>query len=102
MLIKIVDSGPDDDQTTIDLDYLSARTTFDGTTFTFENNETFTSHLVSLWVNNATHHQRYDVNIFINAGEALTYLSNNVSLSDRPFIIKVITERGNGAIYSQV
>lgn len=102
MLIKLVDNGPDDDQTTIDIDYLSVRIIFGGTTFTFENKEALTSHLVSLWVNNATHHKRYDVNIFINAGEALTYLNNNVSLPDKPFIIKVITERGNVAIYSKI
>jgi hypothetical protein len=68
--------------------------------FTFENEGSFTSHLVALWVDNSTAHQRYDVSIFVNAGDTVTYSSADVSLPEKPYTVKIVTERGNVAIYS--
>jgi hypothetical protein len=68
--------------------------------FTFENDGSFTSHLVALWVDNSTTHQRYDVSIFVNAGDTVTYFSADVSLPEKPYTVKIVTERGNVAVYS--
>ena len=72
-----------------------------GTKFTFQNKGSLTSHLVSLWVNNSTHHQRYDINIFVNSGDTISYIRNDISLPNEPYTVKVVTERGNIAIYSE-
>jgi hypothetical protein len=72
----------------------------EGTLFTFENEGSLTLHVVSLWVNNSTQHQRYDVNIFLNSGETMSLTYSNVTLPDKPYDVKVITERGNTAVFA--
>lgn len=98
--VKIVDEGPDASQTTVEIDFSAVRVAIDGTKLTFENKEALSCHLVSLWVNNSTHHQRYDINIFINSGEKTSYFRIDITLPQKPYIIKVVTERGNIAVYS--
>jgi len=71
-----------------------------GTSFTSENTGSLTSHLVSLWINNATHHQRYDTNIFINSGDTESYIRSDVTLPNKPYTVKVVTERGNTAVFA--
>jgi len=99
--VKIVDEGADADQTTLDLDFLAIRVTLDGTMFTFENQGSSTSHLISLWVINSTNHQRYDIDVFINSGDVTSNLRGDISLPEKPFMIKVVTERGNVAVFSE-
>jgi len=71
-----------------------------GTLFTFKNGGSLTSHLVSLWVNNSTHHERYDISILVNAGDTISYIRSDISLPNKPYTVKVVTERGNTAVYS--
>ena len=100
MYVKVHDEGPDGFQTTIDIDFLGVRVMTDWASFTFENKGSVTAHLVSLWVINSTSHQRYDINVFINSGETLSYLSTDIRLPDGQYTVKVVTERGNIAVYS--
>lgn len=71
-----------------------------GTLFTFRNSGSLTTHLVSLWIINSTVHRRYEIDVFINLGETLSYLHTDVHLPDGQHLVKVITERGNIAVYS--
>jgi len=100
MYIKIVDEGADSNQTIIDIDFLAVRVGINGTKFTFQNEGPLTSHLVSLWVTNSTHHQRYDVNIFVNSGDRMYYIRGDISLPNKPYVVKVVTERGNTAVFT--
>jgi hypothetical protein len=70
-------------------------------TIKLKNEGSLTVHIVSLWVNNATLHKRYDVDLFINPGETLPYTSADIALPEGNYIIKVVTERGNIAVYSK-
>jgi hypothetical protein len=99
--VSLIDEGTDANQTTINLDFLAVRVKVDGAgaKFTFQNEGSSTSHLVSLWINNATYHNRYDVNIFINAGDILSYTRVDIILPNQA-LVKVVTERGNIAVYS--
>jgi len=91
--MRIDDSGlPVADQT---------RVTLSLEIFTFKNKGSFTSHLVSLWVNNSTYHQRYAIDVLVNLGETLSYLSVDIRLPDGQYVVKVVTERGNLAVYSE-
>jgi hypothetical protein len=72
-----------------------------GVTIKLKNEGSLTVHVVSLWVNNATVHKRYDVEVFINPGETLPYTRADVALPEGNYIIKVVTERGNIAVYSK-
>ena len=100
MYIKLHDEGRDFNQTTIEIDFLGISATIDGARFTFKNAGSSTVHLVSLWITNSTNHKRYDINIFINSGETLSYPRVDISLPSEQYVVKVVTERGNVAIYS--
>jgi hypothetical protein len=69
-----------------------------GTLFTFKNEGSLTLYIVSLWVNNSTLHQRYNIDIFINSGDTASHTYSDVILPDKPYDVKVITERGNTAM----
>jgi hypothetical protein len=71
-----------------------------GSQFTFQNSGGLTVHLVSLWIINSTDHQRYEINIFVNSAETKNYLNADVSLPTGSYTVKVVTERGNTAVYS--
>jgi hypothetical protein len=98
--IKVFDYGVDGNKTTIDIDFLATRVVIDGTQFAFENTGSVTSHIVALWVDNSTQHQRYQVSLFINSGETISYFTFNVNLPEEPYTVKIVTERGNLAVYS--
>ncbi len=100
MYVKIVDTGPDATQTTIDIDFLGVQVRIDWTRLTFKNDGSLTAHLVSLWVINSTIHRRYDLNILVNSGETLSYTRSYISLPRGEYMIKVVTMRGNIAVYS--
>jgi hypothetical protein len=69
-----------------------------GALITLENDGSLTCHIVSVWVNNSTIHQRYTVNTFINSGETLSQAYSPISLPNGSYTIRVSTERGNMAV----
>jgi hypothetical protein len=71
-----------------------------GSQFTFQNDGSLTVHLVSLWIINSTDHQRYDISVFVNSAETKDYLRSDIALPTDDYIVKVVTERGNMAVYS--
>jgi hypothetical protein len=98
--IKFVDSGADSNKTTVDVDFLGVSVKIDGTQFTFKNDGGFTLHLVSLWISNSTDHQRYDISVFVNSADTKNYLRTDISLPTGGYSVRVVTERGNTAVYS--
>ena len=71
-----------------------------GSQYTFKNEGGLTVHLVSLWINNSTLHQRYNINVFVNSAETKTYLREDIPMPKGIYTVKVVTERGNMAVYS--
>jgi hypothetical protein len=101
MFIKIHDEGLDSIRTSVDIDFLAVRVVGNGSLFTFQNKGSRTIHLVSLWIANSMQHRRYDMDEFVNSGETSYYLRPDISLPfGSSFTVKVITERGNSAIYT--
>jgi hypothetical protein len=82
------------------VEIVSVANTVDGTTFTLQNKGSVTAHLVSLWVDSATIHQRYDMNLFINAGDSVNYTLSDIGLVDNASIVKVITDRGTVSMFN--
>ena len=99
--VQFSDQAQDSTSTTIDIDFLGVRTVFDRARFSFKNEGPLTSHLISLWVNNATNHRRYDINLFVNSGENVAYVRLDISLSMENFVVKVVTEKGNLAVFAE-
>jgi hypothetical protein len=98
---KFVDQDTDSEQTSVDIDFLGIRVKLDGPVqFTFENDGGLTVHLVSLWINNSTLHQRYNINVFVNSAETKTSLREDIPIPTGIYTVKVVTERGNIAVYS--
>ena len=98
--VRIFDQGGDSDQTTIDIDFLGINVKTDGTQFSFENDGSLTVRLVSLWITNSTYHQRYDIDFLLNSGATKSYVSYEVELPTGDYIVKVVTELGNNAVFS--
>ncbi|MEM3759906.1 MAG: hypothetical protein QXZ02_02190 [Candidatus Bathyarchaeia archaeon] len=100
MRIKFCDAGLDANQTTVDIDFFAVRAIIDGASFDLKNSGPITTHIVSIWIINATNHQRYNANFFINAGEDAVYIRADISLPEE-FIAKVVTDRGNIAVFTE-
>ncbi len=98
--IKIKGTKTGATQFDLNVDWIEIRETKRGTLITFENGGSLTSHVVSLWVNNSTSHQRYDIDFFVAPGETATYFCGNAVLSGGSYTLKVSTERGNAGVFS--
>lgn len=100
MYVKFTDGQPDPNQTTIDIDYLAVRALVKGTTITVQNTGSLTAHLVSLWISNSTSHQRYDLDTYVNSGHTTQIIRSDITLPSTSSVIKIVTEKGNTAVYS--
>lgn len=92
---------PSGAQTEISVDFLGVRVKVKWTSFTFSNEGPLTTHIVSLWVINSTYHKRYDVDFFVNSGENATYTQTVTDLPAESFLAKIVTERGNLAVFKK-
>jgi Na+-transporting NADH:ubiquinone oxidoreductase subunit NqrC len=72
-----------------------------GLSIDVKNTGAISLHLVAVWVSDSTEHQRYDVDLFLNAGESTTYNRTDIALPQGAFLAKVATERGNIAVFSE-
>jgi hypothetical protein len=100
VLVKVLDDGLSSNQTTVDIDFLGVRLVINATRFIFQNEGPLTSHLVALWIDNSTLHRRYDISVFVSEGETMSYFRSDISLPNNFCVIKVVTERGNIAVFS--
>ncbi|MEM3640466.1 MAG: hypothetical protein QXH37_00860 [Candidatus Bathyarchaeia archaeon] len=100
LLIEFFDEGLDVNQTVVEIDFFAVRAIINGASFDLRNNSPITTHIVSIWIINATYHQRYNANWFINAGEDAVYIRADISLPEE-FIAKVVTERGNITVFTE-
>jgi len=100
MLVKIHDELPAQPRKSIDIDFLGVRVAVNGALFTLQNKGSHTAHLVSIWINNSTTHERYDIDIFVNSGETFSYQRVDIPLPNGHYNVKLVTERGNAAVYA--
>jgi hypothetical protein len=71
-----------------------------GILMTIKNEGTLTSHIVAVWTNTATVHQRVDQDEYLNSGETNMFFFEDLTYVSTQGLIKVVTERGNLAVYS--
>jgi hypothetical protein len=101
MRIEFFDEGISINQTIVGIDFFGARAIMDATRLAIKNSSPLTLHIVALWITNTTIHQRYSANLFMNSGEYATYVRADIRLPQDVFIAKVVTERGNIAVFSK-
>ncbi len=99
--IKVKGVKDTDSQFDFKADWIEFSVLTKGTVFTFKNEGAPTAHLVSLWVNNSTQHQRLDISLFVNYGDTAFYYRSDINLPNKPYVVKVVTERGNIAVFSE-
>jgi len=99
--VKVVDRNIGDNVLTLlNIDLLAIRVILKGSCFKFRNSGFLTAHVVALWViDSANNHTRYEMNLFLNQREAITYWTD-ITWSSGSYVIKVVTARGNIAIVS--
>jgi hypothetical protein len=99
MRIQFCDANLDANQTTVDIDFFGVRAIINGTQIKLKNSGSVTTHIVSIWMINSTTHARHDANYFINVGEEATYIRADIKLPEGDFTAKIVTERGNIAVF---
>ena len=72
-----------------------------GTSMDIENTGPLSLHIVAVWISTSTTHQRYDADLVLNSGESVTYDRDDIEFPKDAFVAKVVTERGNIAIFSE-
>jgi hypothetical protein len=100
MRIEFFDEGLNTNQTVVGIDFFGVRALMSGTLLEIKNSSPLTIHIVAIWITDATTHQRYSADLFLNSGESLAYVNSDINLPQHTFIAKVITERGNIAVFS--
>ena len=100
IIIRISDQQPDPTRTNIDVDFLAVKAIVDGAVFTFQNQGSRTAHIVSIWVNDAAVHRRYETDLFVSSGETYSYARPDIQLPNEQYTARIISERGNVAVYA--
>ena len=72
-----------------------------GISMNIKNTGAISLHVVAVWVSNATLHQRYEADVFLNAGETVTYKLTDITVPEGTILTKVVTERGTMAVFSE-
>lgn len=72
-----------------------------GTRMDIENAGSPSLHIVAVWISTSTTHQRYYADLFLNSGESLTYDRDDIEFPKGAFVAKIVTDRGNIAIFSK-
>jgi len=98
--LAFFDEGLNTNQTIVGIDFLGVRTLTNGTLLKIKNSSPLTIHIVAVWIADATTHQRYSADLFLNSGETAEYIRMDVGLPQNAFVAKVVTERGNIAVFS--
>jgi predicted PurR-regulated permease PerM len=70
-----------------------------GTSIDIKNTGPLSLHIVAVWVSTSTTHQRYSADLFLNSGESVTYIRDDIGF-EKDALVKVVTERGNVAVFS--
>jgi hypothetical protein len=101
ILIEFVDEGVSTSQAVVGVDFLAVTAIIDGVSLEVRNASPLSIHIVAVWINNSTDHQRYSADFFMNAGETATYVRGDIQMPQELLLAKVVTERGNTAVFSE-
>jgi hypothetical protein len=101
MRIEFSDEGLSTNQTEVGIDFLAVRAIIDGTRIDLKNLSPLSLHIVAVWITNSASHQRFNADLFLNPGESITYIRSDITLPLDFLLAKVVTERGNSAVFSE-
>lgn len=101
--IKIIffDERADANQTSVDIDFFGVRLVINKARFSFTNEGSMVSHIVSIWTINSTLHNRHNADLFIDSEPSPVYIELAIDLPADSFTVKAVTERGNIAVFNK-
>ncbi|MEM2676880.1 MAG: hypothetical protein QXJ77_03125 [Candidatus Bathyarchaeia archaeon] len=100
--IALRDENSDSTPTTVSINTFTLEATLKyGVVLTLKNEGASTVHIVAIWVTTRKTHIRYDADFFISPGETVDYAWENIPLPMEDFTVKIVTERGNMAVFSR-
>jgi hypothetical protein len=73
-----------------------------GTSIEIKNSGPDGVHVVAAWIIDPYGHKRFTADMFLNPGETGTYLLEEVELPKDYLLVRIVTERGNMAVYSPI
>ncbi len=71
-----------------------------GFKFEIRNSGPLTVHVIAIWVENATSHQRFEMDAYVNSADQTTLALVNGELPEGNLSFRIVTERGNVAVSS--
>jgi hypothetical protein len=101
MKIEFCDNMPDENQTSVDIDFLGVRLVLDGVSLSFRNDGPDTAHIVAIWVTDSTRHTRYSADFFLNSASSADYFVPSITIATSDFTVRAVTERGNIAVFGK-
>ncbi len=101
MKIAFCDNMPDQNQTSVDIDFLGVRLVIEGVSLSFRNDGSDAAHIVGIWVTNSTRHTRYSADFFLNSASSADYFAPGITIATSDFTVRAVTERGNIAVFGK-
>ncbi|MGB9778873.1 MAG: hypothetical protein ACP5IM_02215 [Candidatus Bathyarchaeia archaeon] len=98
--VKFCDANLDLEQTVMEIDFFGVRALINGTSLSIKNSGSLTLHVIAIWILKSTNHERYDANFFVDSGNEASYIRADIQLPEGGFIAKIVTERGNIAVFT--
>jgi hypothetical protein len=80
----------------------NVKVTGEAAVFEIKNNGPNGVHIVAIWILDSSNHQRYTADLFLNPGETAAYTQKDIAVPKDFTLAKIVTERGNSAVYSPV
>lgn len=98
--VKLFRGGNDANPALVDVDFLGVRLVVNGLKFKFENSGSLTTHIVAVWAVNASSHEKYATDFYINSGATAEYFRGDMQMDTNVTIFKAVTERGNIVLFA--
>ena len=99
--VMLCDEHADANQTSLDIDFLGVRFVINKARFSFTNEGSMMSHVVSIWITNSTVHTRFDADFFVDSEPNPVYIELAIDLPAGSFTVRAVTERGNIAVFNK-
>lgn len=99
--IEFCDNMLDQNQTSVDIDFLGVRLVLDGLNLSFRNDGSETVHIIAIWVTNSTMHMRHSADFFLNSASSADYFRPDITIAADDFTVRAVTERGNIAVFGK-
>ncbi len=99
--VMLCDEHADANRTSVDIDFLGVRFVISKARFSFTNEGSMMSHVVSIWITNSTVHTRFDADFFVDSEPNPINIELAIDLPADSFTVRAVTESGNIAVFNK-